>query len=152
MHSHTAHEREAAAPWRRAPNSLVHCLCLPALAIWLGFAPVVSLAEFFGDKGYTVVFAFSESTSRYGWGFNVDPDAAARTALQNCGPGAQVVCYKKDGYLCLVWDGSKFAFGHDTDRPQNAVGHAEESFENIHGGKPTEYQCRSSDGNFIPVN
>ena len=149
---HTQHEREAAVARRRVPPSFVRYLSLPALAIWVGFAPLVGFAEFYGEKGYTVVFAFSESTSRYGWGWNSDPDAAARTALQNCGPGAKVVCYKNDGYLCLVWDGAKFAFGHDTDRPQNAVGHAEESFENIHGGRPTRYECRSSDGNFIPVN
>jgi hypothetical protein len=126
-------------------------VALLALVAWGGFAPNAIFAEFYGKKGYTVVFAFSESTSRYGWGFNRDVNAAAQTALQNCGGGAKVVCYKNDGYLCLVWDGSKFAFGHDDDSAQNAVGHAEESFANIHGGKPSSYQCRSSDGDFIPV-
>jgi len=136
---------------RPAPTGLVRGVALLALVAWGGFAPNAIFAEFYGKKGYTVVFAFSESTSRYGWGFNRDVNAAAQTALQNCGGGAKVVCYKNDGYLCLVWDGSKFAFGHDDDSAQNAVGHAEESFANIHGGKPSSYQCRSSDGDFIPV-
>ena len=119
---------------------------------FFSFYSSVAFAEFIGKKGYTVVFAFSESSGRYGWGFHTDPDQAGVTALQNCGPGGVVVCHRRDGYLCLVWDGSKFAFGHDDDRAQTAVGHAEESFQNLHGGSPTMYQCRSSDGEFIPVN
>jgi len=125
-------------------------LILLTVFVTAGFSAVAK-GEFFGKKGYTVVFAFSESTERYGWGFNTVPDVAAAAALQNCGAGARVVAFKTDGYLCLVWDGSKYAFGHDTDRAQNAVGHAEESFQNIHGGRPTQYQCRSSDGDFISV-
>lgn len=123
-----------------------------ALVAFAYSTPVTSRAEFFGKMGYTVVFAFSESTSQYGWGWNANPDFAAQTALQGCNAfDARVVCYKKDGYLCLCWNGSKFAFGHNTDRAQNAVTAARESFQSIHGGLPSNYECRSSDGDSIFV-
>jgi hypothetical protein len=148
-----ANDQATAALPRRVHGALKRFFSLVTLAACVCLmTPSVSYAEFYGKKGYTVVFAFSESTARYGWGYNRDPDAAAATALENCGVGAKVACYRTDGYLCLVWDGSKYAFGHDDDSAQSALGHAMESFENLHGGRPTNFKVRSSDGEFIQVN
>lgn len=109
-------------------------------------------ADFRGEYGYTVVFAFSESTGKYGWGFDYNFNTAANTAVRGCGAfDARVVCYKKDGFLCLCWSGGKFAFGHNTTRAQNAVSLARESFERVHGHLPERYECRSSDGHFVAV-
>lgn len=107
-------------------------------------------ADFYGDRGYTVYIAFSESTGKYGWAYNRNPFFAKQQAIANCNAAdAKIACYQSDGWAVLVWSGSNYAYGHSSDSAQQAYNHAVESFDDLHGGYPENVKCRSSDGHVI---
>ena len=99
--------------------------------------------------GFTAVFAFSETTGQHGWAFNLNPKAAQQTALANCGAGAQIVAYQRDGYLGLVWDESKYAWGCSPDSGQEAYDSAVANFRKIHGSNPSGKKVVSSQGKVL---
>jgi len=102
--------------------------------------------------GFTAVFAFSETTGQHGWAFNLNPQAAQQTALVNCGVGAQIVAYQRDGYLGLVWDGTKYAWGCSPDSGQEAYDSAVANFRKIHGSDPSGKKVVSSQGKVFGFN
>jgi len=107
---------------------------------------------FDGDWGFTAVFAFSTQTGKHGWGFNLNPEAAGQRALAECGQGAQLVAYQKDGYLALVWDGRAYAYGHSKDSAQEAYDNAVISFQDTHDSSPRGKKVVSSDGRVMGFN
>lgn len=123
------------------------------LTVILLFSANKEVAQAFdGEFGFTAVFAFSQQSGKHGWGFNLNPMAAAQRAVAECGPGAEVVAYQKDGYLALVWDGKAFAYGHAQDSAQEAYDHAVASFQDIHSREPRNKKVVSSDGRIIGFN
>jgi len=105
-----------------------------------------SALAFEGTYGYTAVFAFSGITGQHGWGWHSDPDIAANEARKRCGKDAEIICYQKDGYLALVWDQTKFAYGHSSDSLQEAYDSAVTEFRHLHNAEPTLKKVISSDG------
>jgi len=126
---------------------------LSALTVFSSLLICTNFVQAFdGTFGFTAVFAFSTQTGKHGWGFNLNPDAAGQRALAECGPGAQLVAYQKDGYLALVWDGDAYAYGNSDDSAQEAYDNAMTSFQNIHQSNPRGKKVVSSDGRVIGFN
>jgi len=109
-------------------------------------------SQSFAWDGFTAVFAFSETTGQHGWAFNLNPQAAQQTALINCGVGAQIVGYQRDGYLALVWDGTKYAWGCSPDSGQEAYDSAVAKFRKLHGSDPSGKKVVSSQGKVFGFN